>query len=65
MIAMKFKKKILPDSFKVLIKAGQYAFKSFLFKIVELHFAKQRPKKAAVSAFTDGFLLSRPAKTSS
>lgn len=55
----------LPDSFKVLISAGQYAFKIFLFNKVELHFAKQRPKKAAVSALTDGFLLSKPAKTSS
>jgi len=56
---------MLPDSFNVLINAVVKIFKYFLFKIVGVHFVKHRAKNETDSAFTDGFLLSIAAKTSS
>lgn len=55
----------LPDSLRVLSRTAQNAFNSFLFNMTGVHFVKQRAKKDAVSAFTDGFLFSSAPTTSS
>lgn len=52
-------------SFRVFSRGPVYAFNSFLFKLGGGVRAKQRARNDAVSAFTDGFLFSSAAKTSS